>query len=306
MRLVTDAEVRRHADPDLAVAAVLRAFAGQAAGSTALQARHRIVAGSTKLSTMAAVLPSEGVAGAKVYTTVNGNFRFVVLLFDAVSGEPLACLEADAFTEIRTAAVTAAVAGSLADAQARTLAVFGTGVQAGAHIRALSRRFPLDRISVVSRGDAGAFCQALQAETGRQVVQADALSAVDGAAIVVTATRAKTPLFPGEALAPGAFVAAVGSTLPDGAELDAEAFRRAASVVVEWSQQSFAEAGDLILAEAAGALDRSNVVEVADALANPAAVRPSADSIVIFKSVGIALEDVAVAAAVWQRLSTAA
>lgn len=306
MRLVSDAEVRRHADPDLAVEAVKRAFAGQAAGSTALQARHRIVADGTKLSTMAAILPSEGVGGAKVYTTVNGKFRFVVLLFDAVSGEPLACLEADAFTEIRTAAVTTAVAGSLADAQARTLAVFGTGVQAGAHIRALSRRFPLDRISVVSRGDAGAFCQAMQAETGRQVAQADALSAVDGAAIVVTATRAKTPLFPGAALAPGALVAAVGSTLPDGAELDADAFRRATSVVVEWSPQSFAEAGDLILAEAAGALDRSQVIEVADALANPAAVRPCAESIVIFKSVGIALEDVAVAAAVWQRISTTA
>jgi ornithine cyclodeaminase len=303
MRLVDDAEVRANADPDEAVAAITAAFRAQAGARAALQPRHRIVAGATKLSTMAAVLPDDGVAGAKVYTTVDGRFRFVVVLFDAASGEPLACMEADAFTEIRTAAVTTAMALALADPQSATLAVFGTGVQAAAHVRALARRFPLAEIRVVSRGDAAAFCAAMAAETGRSVVQRDAAAAVAGARIVVTATRSRTPLFDGHHLSPGAFVAAVGSTLPDTAELDATTFLRADSVVIEWAPQAFAEAGDLLLAESAGALDRRQVIEASAALADPGRARPSPDAIVVFKSVGIALEDVAVAGAVWRRLN---
>lgn len=305
MRLVGDAEVRANADPDEAVAAIARAFRAQAEGDAALQARQRIVAGPTKLSTMAAILPQDGIAGAKVYTTVGGRFRFLVLLFDAASGAPLACMEADAFTEIRTAAVTTALALALADPAAGTLAVFGTGIQAGAHIRALARRFPLEEIRVVSRGDAAGFAAALASETGVRVVQRDAASAIADAGLVVTATRSKTPLFDGRQLEAGAFVAGVGSTLPDAAELDAATLRRAASVVVEWAPQAFAEAGDLLLAEVAGALDRSRVIEAAAALADPASARPAPEAIVVFKSVGIALEDVAVAGAVWRRLCRA-
>lgn len=302
MRLVSDAEVRAVADLDAAAEAVADAFRQQAAGTTAIQPRHRIAMNGTKLSTMGAVLPGSGVAGAKVYTTVDGQFRFLVLLFDAADGTPLACLEADAFTEIRTAAVTAVVAAALAAPDAAKLAVFGTGVQARAHVRALARRFPLTEVAVVSRGDAGGFCRDLSAETGVSLRQADAAAAVAGAGLVITATRSKTPVFDGAALAPGAFVAAVGSTLPDGAELDRETIRRAASVVVEWRPQTLAEAGDLLLADADGVLDSDRVIEVGEALADPSRARPGPDSIVVFESVGIALEDVAVAAAVWRRL----
>ncbi|MGF1626495.1 MAG: ornithine cyclodeaminase family protein [Alphaproteobacteria bacterium] len=305
MRLIPNAEVRANADPDEAVAAIRRAFGEQAQGAAALQARHRIAAGATKISTMAAILPSEGVAGAKVYTTVDGRFRFLMLLFDAATGEPLACMEADAFTELRTAAVTVAATESLANPDADVLAVFGTGVQAGANLRALARRLPLREIRVVSRGDATEFCTAMAAATGLPVVQAAADEAVAGAGVVVTATRAKAPLFHGTALSPGAFVAALGSTLPDAAELDATTFIRAASVVVEWAPQALAEAGDLLLAESAGAFDHHHMIELAAALADPSCARPDKNSIVIYKSVGIALEDVAVAAAIWRRITGA-
>ncbi|MEZ5669093.1 MAG: ornithine cyclodeaminase family protein [Alphaproteobacteria bacterium] len=303
MRLIGDAEVRAHADLGAAVDAVAAAFADQAAGRAAIQARQRIAAGSTKLSTMAAVLPSQGIAGAKIYTTVDGRFRFVVLLFDANSGAPLACMEADAFTEIRTAAVTAAVAQALARPDADVLTVYGTGVQGRAHARALARRFQLVEIRFVSRGDAAACCAAIADETGVRTVPAAGDAALAGARLVVTATRSKTPVLSGDALAAGSFVAAVGCTLPDGAELDAAAFRRAERVVVEWAPQAFAEAGDLILAEAAGALRRDAVVEAATALAAPDAHRVSEGGVLVFKSVGIALEDVAVAGAVWRSIA---
>ncbi|MCP4385523.1 MAG: ornithine cyclodeaminase family protein [Hyphomicrobiales bacterium] len=303
MRIVRDAEVRAVADPVMAVEAIREAFIARAAGRTALQPRRRISIGDAKLSTMAAILADAGIAGAKVYTTVGGQFRFVVLLFDATDGSPLACIEADTFTEIRTAAVTEAAAVVLGPPNPSKLAVFGTGVQARAHANAFARRFPLRTINVVSRGDATLFCNALSVPDGCSVSQTGADAAVDDADFVVTATRAREPLFGGALLAPGTFVAAVGSTLPDKREIDNTTFQRATAIIVEDHDQSFAEAGGLILAEQDGALDRRKVQDLAEALADPDRARPDAEAIVVFESVGIALEDVALAAAIWRALS---
>ena len=155
MRLLTDAEVRSFADPVMAAEAVSDAFSEAARGETALLARQRISAAGLKLSAMSAILPGEGVAGAKVYTTIDGAFRFVVVLFDAASGAPLAVLEADALTEIRTAAVTEVVAARASPGQGGKIAVFGTGVQARAHVRALARRLRPVKVAIVSRGGSG-------------------------------------------------------------------------------------------------------------------------------------------------------
>lgn len=114
MKLIDDATVRRLLDPAAAREAVDRALRHFADGQAAVQARVRTIAGPVKLSTMAAVDLGGRVAGAKVYTTIAGRFRFVVLLFDAESGAPLAVLESDAMTEVRTAAVTAVAARALA------------------------------------------------------------------------------------------------------------------------------------------------------------------------------------------------
>lgn len=279
---------------------LLRAFRSSARGETALQPRQRIVAGGAKLSTMAAVLPEMGVAGAKVYTTVNGRFAFVILLFDVETGTPIACIEADKVTEFRTAAVTECVAAAFGPASPRTMCVFGTGTQARSHIRALVRRFPVTEVRVVSRRDSSDFCAAMAAETGVELFQCPAEQAVDGAQLVVTATRARTPLFDGGLLMRGAFVAAVGSTLPDAREIDGTTIARASMVVVEDLVQSFSEAGGLILAENEGLLDRSKVVSIDAGLAAVQDARPGDEEIVVFESVGIALEDVAVGAAIFE------
>lgn len=301
MRLLSDAEVRRLADPVDAAEALADAFAEAADGGTALLPRQRITAGGTKLSTMAAVLPGMGVAGAKVYTTIEGRFRFVVLLFDADSGKPLAAMEADALTEFRTAAVTEVVCARFAAQPLEKAAVFGTGVQARAHIRALARRFAPAEIALVSRSDADPLCQDLTAETGVTVRPAVGEQAVRGAQVVVTATRATDPLFDGDWLEDGAFVAAVGSTLPHARELDDTTMRRAGRVLVEDRRQALAESGDLIAALSSGALDEGRIVELAPALA----ARDTAGGVTVFKSVGIALEDVAVAARIWRKSEAA-
>lgn len=305
MRFITDAEVRALADPAAAAEAIEAAFAEAAGGATALLPRQRIASGGLKLSTMAAILPRAGVAGAKIYTTLNGAFRFVILLFDAETGLPLAAMEADALTEIRTAAVTEVVAARCAPGTGGRIAVFGTGVQARAHVRALARRLKPDMIALVSRGDAGPVAAALSAETGVAIEPADPKAAVRDARVVVTATRAAAPVFDGADLAPGCFVAAVGSTLPHTRELDDTTMRRAARVLVEDRGQALAEAGELIGARKSGAIGDGHLVDLAAFLATEpvtgAAEAASGRDITVFKSVGIALEDVAVAAEILRR-----
>lgn len=299
MRLILEEEARALADPVEAAAAVAAALTEASAGATALQPRSRIVAGPVKLSTMAAILPGAGLAGAKVYTTIAGRFRFLVLLFDAGSGEPLACIEADAFTEIRTAAVTETVAARFVRPGASRMALFGAGVQARAHARALTRKFGLRKIAVVSRSGAEGFCAEMAMATGAKVEQKTAEAALEGADIVVTATRSTLPLLDADRLENHAFVAAVGATLPTARELPGAAYARAERILVEDLDQSFAEAGDLILAEREGCLDRKRVETLAAALKSP---ERSGSGPVIFKSVGIALADVAVAGSVWRAL----
>ena len=123
--------------------------------------------------------------------------------------------------------------------------------------------------------------------------------------IVVTASRSTTPLFSGQAIKPGAFVAAIGSSLPHTRELDDVALSRASAVVVEWKPQSTREAGDIVMA-GQGVLPESKLVELADVVLERARPRRSDDDIVIYKSVGVGLEDVALAGLAWQRVQAAA
>jgi ornithine cyclodeaminase/alanine dehydrogenase-like protein (mu-crystallin family) len=277
MRHLTDAEVERALDGADIEGALTAAFVDLAHGKAAQQPRMRTDAGGVKLSTLGGVVPSQGVVGAKVYTTIAGRFDFVIVLFSTADGRPIATLEANAVTRRRTAAVSLVAARAAVRGEVSSIVVFGSGVQAKAHAEAFSRAYPAARLRMLGRAQSG-----------------HAREALADARIVVTATRAAEPLFDGAWLAPGTFVAAVGSSRPDTRELDDAAFRRAASVIVEWKPQALAEAGDLIRLDPAVRAGL-RIVELGEVLAGQAAARASADDIVIFKSVGVGIEDVVVA-----------
>jgi ornithine cyclodeaminase len=120
--------------------------------------------------------------------------------------------------------------------------------------------------------------------------------------VVVTVTRSKSPLFDGSLLKPGTFVAAVGTSLPTGRELDDATLARAARIVVEWKPQSLQEAGEVVLGKAAGVVHDARVVDMQEIYAGQAHWREAADEIVVFKTVGVGLTDLAAAALVWQQL----
>jgi len=277
MRHLTDAEVERALEDADVEGALRAAFIDLALGRAAQQPRMRTDAGGVKLSTLGAVVPSQGVVGAKVYTTIAGRFDFVIVLFSTQDGRPLATLEANAITRRRTAAVSLLAARAAAAHAVSSIVVFGTGVQAKAHAEAFTKAYPRARCRLIGRDGMG-----------------EARAALADAQVVVTATRAAEPLFDGAWLAPGAFVSAVGSSRPDTRELDDTALSRAASVIVEWKPQALAEAGDL-LRLAPPVRDRLQVLELGDVLAGHVPARRSRDDIVIFKSVGVGIEDVVVA-----------
>lgn len=278
-----------------------RAFIDFAKGDAGMQARVRTDAGAVKLSTLGAVWPAEGFAGAKVYTTVGGRFNFVIVLFSATTGEPLATLGANAITRWRTAAVSVLAAKRFAPGSADTLAIFGTGVQARAHLEAFARAFPLKSVRIVTRGDGGAFAAEARRIAHCEARVVPAREALDGAGLVVSATRSATPVFDGRSLAPGAFVAAVGSSRPDARETDDALLERATCVVVEWRRQSLREAGDLVLADPA-ILGKVPVLELGEALADERLAGRREGDVVLFKSVGVGIEDVATAGLAWSRL----
>jgi ornithine cyclodeaminase len=307
MRLITEAEVAAVLDPDSAVGALRAAFAQHGRGQAQVLARHRATTSrdgaSLAISAMGAILDADGdlpaVLGTKVYSARNGRYNFLVSLFSAETGAALATLEANEFTRLRTAAASAVAADLLALPQVQTLAVFGAGIQARAHAEALCRVRRFERVLVCARSGADAFAAELAAALSLPVEAVDAATAAAQGDVIATATRSATPLFDGHLVKPGAFVAAVGSSTRAARELDDTLLARAALVVVEWHEAARQEAGDVVLA-APGVIAAERLVELGELLLRP---RPRApQDIVVYKSVGIGLEDVALARLVAHRL----
>ncbi|WPB56424.1 ornithine cyclodeaminase family protein [Xylophilus sp. GOD-11R] len=306
MHHVTDAMIDAAVTPADAQAVLRDALQRLGQGEAAMQERIRTEAGGVKLSTLGAVIPGQHVAGAKVYTTIAGQFNFVILLFSTEDGRPLASFDAGAITRLRTAACSTIAARHLARPDARHLGLLGCGVQGQAHARQLSSAFGLRRIRVFDPHVAPGVLAALQQDCGVTVEHcATAEAAIDGADIVVTASRATEPLFHGDRLPVGCFVAAIGSSLPHTRELDDTALRRASLIAIEWKQQTLREAGDLVRAAPDALLPEGKVVELADLVTGRVAGRQGDDEITLYKSVGIGLQDVALAGLAWSRLALA-
>lgn len=211
-----------------------------------------------------------------------------ILLFDPQNGQPLAVLDGRLITEMRTAAVSSAVARRLAASDSRAIAFIGSGVQAEAHLEALRTCFPLDDIRVWSRTrvNADKFAERFAAQSFDSVEDA-----VHGADIIVCATNSREAVLKGEWLKPGAHVISVGSPRPDWRELDDAVMSNV--VVVDSREAAMKEAGDVILS---GATIHGEAGQV---LSGDLPVPPG--SITVFKSVGIAVEDLAAARHVYEK-----
>ncbi len=234
-----------------------------------------------------------GGLGAKLVTFYPQNVGIhthhaVIVLFKAETGEPLAMMDGRLITEMRTAAASAVATQHLARADASVLAILGSGVQAKSHLAALRLVRSFTEVRVWSPRNAKAFAQ----QHGVKAV-ATGQDAVRGADVVVVAASATTPILQGRWLSPGAHVNAIGATRPDWRELDDDLIMRA-RVFVDSRDAALRESGDVMAARGAG----GEVVEIGAVVAGADPGRRTAEEITLFKSVGVAVEDVAAAALV--------
>ena len=246
-----------------------------------------------------AVMPAVygNVMGAKMVTFYPKNIGLrkhthlaTIQLFRSNTGEPFAVMDGRLITEMRTAAVSAVTADLLAHPQASVLAILGSGVQARAHVAALSRVRSFQEIRVWSRSRDNA--QRFATETGARVMTT-AKEAVAGADVVLTVTSSPEPILFGKWLKKDALVCAVGAVTPDRRELDEEAMR--GSVVVESREAAQREPGDILLSRA------HVTAEIGELLAGAEFQKKNGP--IVFKSVGIAVEDIAAAKLVYDKIS---
>jgi ornithine cyclodeaminase/alanine dehydrogenase-like protein (mu-crystallin family) len=243
-----------------------------------------------------AVMPAiyGGVMGAKMVTFYPANVMLkkhthmaMIQLFRSDTGEPLAVMDGRLITEMRTAAVSAVAVDRLASPDAEVLGILGSGVQARSHVQALSRVRRFREIRVWSRTEENA--RRFADETGARVTTAE--EAVSGADVVLTLTSSPVPILQGRWLKKDAIVCAVGAVTPDRRELDDEAMSGA--VVVESREAAMKEPGDILMAKAQVSAEIGELLQggVIDTNRGP----------VVFKSVGIAIEDIAAAGLVYRR-----
>jgi alanine dehydrogenase len=280
------------------IAAVRDAFLAQARGEAINIPRTRLEFGARRLNVMA----GGGRAPERYALKSYGSAAYHILLYSAEQGL-LAIMEANLLGQLRTGAASAVATQAMARPGAGKVGLIGAGRQARAQMHALHGVGCAREVAVFARNRAKqvAFCEQLSSELALPVRAAgSAQAAVEGADIVVTATNSSTPVVMCEWLSPGTHVNAMGANAPSRRELDPQIVRRAALVVTDDIAQARTEAGEFIDLAGAGLLDWNHLVPLHRVVAEPGLQRDP-DAITLFKSLGVGLEDLAIASLLYDR-----
>ncbi len=281
-----------------AVDAIDACFARIARGGVDNRPRFRIKLDGGQQHTMAAADLELGLCGLKTYVGFLEGANFVVVLFATDRPEAIAIIEADRLGQRRTGAASGVAARHLAKSDARTLGVIGCGWQAESQVACIRAAVPaIEEVLVYCRDEERR--ETFAADVGGVAVEYNKDAAE--ADIVVAATTSKDPVLRGEWLQPGALVCAIGANRLRARELDNAVLERAAFVCCDSREQCKIEAGDLAEPVEQGLLDWLEVHELSDVVSGELNGRASDDDIVLFKSVGIAAEDLAVGKLVVER-----
>lgn len=318
MRIITQSEVERLLPVGACVPVMMKAMIATSNGDVSLPIRQFMpVPGATgKMAIMPGSLGEAGVTedasfGIKLVCKYDrphddplGTHVGMVMLFDSAKGIPLAMVEGSSLTAIRTSAASALATDLLARKDATKLAIIGNGEQAARHVDAMMAVRPISQITVWGRDSsrAEAFAAQTQQRTGLNVAAAASpADAVADADIICTTTSAKEPVLTGSDLTPGQHINLVGSAIPTTAEVDSEAVRMA-RFVVDYRPAAMAAAGELLKAIDAGIVSESHIAaEIGEVAAGTAEGRQSNDQVTIYKSLGVAAQDLAAAHAIWDQ-----
>ena len=302
--LLTEADVKSLLTMPLALECVQHSFQRLANGSALLHSRQRLhLPSKSYLHYMAAADGTSGYMGLKIYTSSRDGLRFLITLFSAESGDLLALMEADFIGQMRTGAASGVATRLLAREDARTAGIVGTGLQARTQLQAIAQVRRMTEVRAFSRSAekrekfAREMTEALKIPVS---AVGSAEAAVRDADIVVTSTTSTSPVMEGRWLEPGTHINAIGANFPQKRELDSQAVERCNVIVVDSREQSKMEAGDLIHVFREDAGRWSDVRELADIVSGKLAGRTGANEITLFKSNGIAMEDIVVAARIFE------
>ncbi|MFL6273616.1 MAG: ornithine cyclodeaminase family protein [Blastocatellia bacterium] len=287
---------------ETALEAVEEVLRDQAAGEATNRPRYRVAMPASQLHVMAAGDKRLGVYGLKTYTASRKGARFLVLLYDAASGDLLAMIEADRLGQMRTGAASGVATKYMARPAADVLGVYGSGWQAESQVMAVCAARQLRQVRVYSRQTEKreAFARRMASLVRCEVVAvAEPQAAARGCSIIVTATTSREPVLQGEWVEPGTHINAAGSNFLSKAEIDVETVRRSAVIAVDSIEQSRLEAGDLLPALDRGVITWESVTELGRIIAGYDKGRTGDDQITLFKSNGIALEDISTALRVY-------
>lgn len=296
--LLKEKDVTELLDMGMAIESVEEVLRDQAEGRATNRPRYRVAMPASQLHVMAAGDKRLGISGAKIYTVSRKGARFLVLLYDGESGDLLAMVEADRLGQMRTGAASGVATKYMSRESADTLGVYGSGWQAESQMMAICAVRQIKSARVYSRNAERreAFARRMSTLLRCEVVPVDSPEeATRGCSIIATATTAREPVLKGEWIEPGTHINAAGSNFLSKAEIDVDTIRRAQVVAVDSIEQSRLEAGDLMPAIERGVISWESVTELGRIIAGREPGRTSDDDITVFKSNGVALEDISTA-----------
>ena len=302
--LLSEADVKSLLTMPIAIDAVENSFRRLGDGSALVHSRQRLhLPSKSYLHYMAAADGVSGYMGLKIYTSSGKGLRFLVTLFSVESGDLVALIEADFLGQMRTGAASGVATRYLARENARTLGLIGTGLQARTQLQAIAQVRKLDGIRVFGRDAERRERFAEEMSDALKIPVTAAASAEDAvrdADIVVTSTTSTAPVLEGRWLKPGVHINAIGANFPQKRELDARAIERCDVIAVDSRTQSKLESGDLIQVFGEDAARWAGVKELAEIAAGKATGRTSPNQITLFKSNGIATEDIVAAGKIFE------
>lgn len=313
MLLLSEAEVREVLPmPDL-IEGMQTALAAFSTGEAQQPLRTVLEVGSAKafFGVMPAFMPRSGALGTKLVTVFGSNAAIglpthlaTIVLLDPTTGALICVMDGRYITEARTAAVSAVSVKLLAREDAGVLAIIGTGVQARSHLEAIAHVRSLREVRVWSPTESHRerFAEHARVLTAAPVrVASDARSAVAGADLIALTTASREPVVESSWIADGAHICAVGACRPDQREMSTELVRKA-TLFVDSRTGALAEAGDVVLPIKEGAFDATHIAaELGDVAAGRMNGRSRSMEVTVFKSLGMAVEDLAAAHMAYQR-----
>ncbi len=306
--LLTEEDVRQVLTMEMALEAVEAGLRKMALDEAQNIPRSRCQTDHAMLHVLSASAKTLGVMGYKAYTTSKRGAIFRVALFDGKSGALLALIEADYLGQMRTGAASGVATQYMARPESTEVGLFGTGKQARTQLQAVCKVRKIERVQVYSPNEEHRrqFAVEMSEVCGVEVspVPRPELAAEDKD-IIITATTSREPVFNGHWIAEGTHINAVGSNFLGKVEIDAVTVRRCESIIVDSKDQARLEAGDFVQPLEDGSIHWADIHELGQVIVGRYTGRAHPQDVTLFKSLGIAIEDIAVAAKVYAKAQAA-